>query len=100
VTAAPHTLLVLGTGDDVAIAVRDLAPGPQLTSDGRTVELTGPVRLGHKVALRDLAPGEHVVRHGMPIGSTTTSVGCGDWVHTHNLASDYLVTFPHRGGRR
>ena len=27
-------------------------------------------------------------------------VGAGELVHTHNLASDYLPTFAHRGGAR
>lgn len=99
-TDVRHHLLVLAAGDDVAIAARDLDPGPRRTSDGRTVDLTGPVPLGHKVALRDLDPGEHVVRHGMSIGSATTGIRRGDWVHTHNLASDYLATFAHRGGQR
>ena len=95
---ATYGLLVLAVGDDVAVAVRDLTPGPHRTSDGRTLELAGPVALGHKVAVRDVAPGEHVVRFGMSIGSATTAVVAGAWVHTHNLQSDYIATFAHRGG--
>lgn len=94
----PYDLLLLAAGDDVAVAVRDLAAGPWRTSDGRVLETSGPVRLGHKVAVRALAAGEHVVRSGMSIGSATTPVAAGDWVHTHNLRSDYIVTFAHRGG--
>jgi altronate dehydratase small subunit len=44
--------------------------------------------------------GERVARAGMSIGSATTAVLAGEWVHTHNLASDYLATFAHRGGER
>lgn len=94
------TLVVLAADDDVAIAARDLEPGRHLTSDSRWVEVTEPVRLGHKVAVRSLGPGERVVRYGMPIGSTTAAVAAGAWVHTHNLASDYIATFAHRGGVR
>jgi hypothetical protein len=34
----------------------------------------------------------------MPIGSATRPIAAGAWVHTHNLASDYIRTFDHRGG--
>jgi altronate dehydratase small subunit len=97
---SPYSLLLLDQGDDVLIAVRDLAPGPQRTSDGRTVVVTESVRLGHKIAARDVAVGEHVVRCGMAIGSATAPIRTGAWVHTHNLASDYIVTYAHRGGER
>lgn len=95
-----YALILLQEGDDVLVAARDLDPGPHRTSSGATVELGEPVGLGHKVAARDLAAGEHVVRAGMSIGSTTRPVAAGAWVHTHNLASDYIVTFAQRGGER
>ena len=93
-----YTLVVLGAGDDVGIAVADLAPGRHRTSAGGAVDVVEPVLLGHKVALADLPGGTRVVRAGMPIGSTTQPVPAGAWVHTHNLRSDYLPTVDHRGG--
>jgi altronate dehydratase small subunit len=94
------TLILLADGDDVLVATRDLDAGTHRTSAGGTVVVREPVQLGHKVAARDLAKGERVVRAGMSIGSATTAVLAGEWVHTHNLASDYIVTFSHRGGER
>ncbi len=93
-------LILLADGDDVLIAVRDLEAGTHRTSTGGTAVVREPVRLGHKVAARDLAKGERVVRAGMSIGSATSAVLAGEWVHTHNLVSDYIVTFAHRGGER
>lgn len=95
-----YDLLLLHEADDVLVAVRDLAPGPHRTSTGSTVEVGEPVGLGHKVAAHDLGAGQHVVRAGMSIGSTTGPVPAGAWVHIHNLVSDYIVTFAHRGGER
>ncbi len=94
------TLLQLADGDDVVIAARDLGAGVHRTSAGDLVTVREPVRLGHKVAARDVARGEHVVRAGMSIGSATTAIHAGDWVHIHNLASDYIATFALRGGER
>ena len=93
-------LLQLHYGDDVLIAACDLQPGRHRSSTGEDLLVTEPVQLGHKVAARAIAAGGHVVRCGMPIGSATTDIQPGAWVHTHNLASDYLVTFAHRGGER
>lgn len=91
-------LIRLAAPDNVLVATRDLAPGRHSTSAGEAVHVAVAVPLGHKVASRDLAPGDKVVRYSMSIGSATAPVAAGDWVHTHNLASDYIQTFAHRGG--
>jgi altronate dehydratase small subunit len=93
-------LILLAKGDNVVVAARDLPAGPHHTSAGDITVVREPVQLGHKVAVRDIAKGGHVVRAGMSIGSATTAILAGDWVHTHNLASDYIATFAHRGGER
>jgi hypothetical protein len=94
------TLILLADGDDVLVAARDLDAGSHQTSAGGTAVVREPVRLGHKVAARDIAKGERVMRAGMSIGSATSVILVGAWVHTHNLASDYIATFAHRGGER
>jgi altronate dehydratase small subunit len=99
-TTAAYALLLLAEGDDVLVAVRDLETGAHRTSTGQTLVVGDAIGLGHKVAVRDIAAGERVVRCGMPIGSATAPIPAGDWVHTHNLASDYLPTLAHRGGAR
>jgi altronate dehydratase small subunit len=91
-------LIRLAIADNVLIATRDLRPGRYATSAGEVVDLTSTVPLGHKVASRALERGDKVVRYAMSIGSATTPIAAGDWVHTHNLASDYIQTFAHRGG--
>ncbi len=91
-------LLRLADGDNVLIATAALRPGEVVTSDGAAVLVTEPVELGHKVAARAIATGEKVVRHGMPIGSASAPISAGAWVHTHNLRSDYIATYAHRGG--
>ena len=94
-----YTLIQLAEGDDVLIAVRDLEPGTHRTSAGTQVKVGERVRLGHKVAARDIDAGELVSRFGMAIGSATTAIPAGRWVHTHNLVSNYIETFAERGAR-
>jgi (2R)-sulfolactate sulfo-lyase subunit alpha len=83
-------------GDSVAIAVRDVEPGPRHASfldETAAVTLTviAKIPLGHKVALRDVAPGEEIVEYGVSIGRATSTIRTGDWVHVHNLKGDRWV---------
>lgn len=43
---------------------------------------------GHKVALRPIAKGENVIKYGFPIGHATADIAEGEWVHSHNLATN------------
>lgn len=79
-------------GDHVAVAVRDVGPGPAvvawLSSEARrSVEVTEAIRFGHKVALADLVEGTKVVEYGAPVAVTTAAVAAGALVHTHNVRS-------------
>jgi altronate dehydratase small subunit len=55
----------------------------------QTIALLEPIKLGHKIALSDLRPGQAVVKFGVSIGHATCPVRAGQWVHLHNLASDF-----------
>ena len=57
-------------------------PNPQL-------QILQPIKLGHKIALTHLHPGQAVVKFGVAIGHATTEILAGQWVHLHNLASDF-----------
>jgi len=79
-------------GDDVAIAVRDVAAGASTVvylDSGAKEEIVGleAIHLGHKVALRDLEEGDSVTEYGATIGITSRRVRAGELVHVHNLRS-------------
>ena len=88
-----HSFLIHNQGDDVAVAVRDVADGTDGvavamdTGTDVTITTRNPIPLGHKVALRDLPEGSEVRKYGIRIGTTTVAVVVGDHVHTHNLKS-------------
>jgi altronate hydrolase len=82
-------LLTLAPGDDVAIALDDLAQGERLADLGPglpAAAIGGPVPRGHKIALRDVAEGAPVRKYGQVIGVATAPIKAGAHVHTHNLA--------------
>ena len=43
---------------------------------------------GHKYALARIAKGENVIKYGQPIGHAICDIAEGEWVHTHNLATN------------
>ena len=86
-------LLRLSPEDNVAAVTTTIEAGESVTIDGQTVTIPDRVPTGHKVAVGPIAAGEKVIKYGAPIGSATRDIRPGEYVHTHNLASDYLPTY-------
>ncbi len=86
-TAAAVDVVLIHPDDNVCIAVRNLPVGARIVAGSRSVELTSPVNMGHKIALERVGDGEKIVRYGQTIGFATADIGPGDWVHTHNLSA-------------
>jgi hypothetical protein len=95
--ATDPRLLLLDEADNVLVACTDLEAGTELLIDGERVRLIAPVPTGHKLARRAIGAGEKVVKYAAPIGSARTTIAAGDYVHTHNLTSDYIPTFDRTG---
>ena len=86
-------LLQLSPDDNVGVAKRLLEAGESVILCSVTVVLETRIPTGHKLALVPIAAGEKVLKHGAPIGSATADIGPGQYVHTHNVKSDYLPTY-------
>jgi len=85
-------LLRLSPRDNVCAATATIAEGDSVLIDGRPVAVDQRIPTGHKVAVASIASGEKVLKYGIPIGSATANIRPGEYVHTHNLKSDYLPT--------
>jgi len=83
----------LAPQDNVAVALRALKAGETIALDGASVRVERDTALGHKLAARAIACGEVILKYNCPIGSATCAIGPGEYVHTHNVASDYLPTY-------
>ena len=77
-----HTCIQVNPADNVAIAVRPLAPGEPLR-DGITVRQ--PIPQGHKAALADLHKGDAVLRYGVCIGHLRRDVPAGGYIGPDEL---------------
>lgn len=78
--------------DNVATMLADTAAGSWVEfvgSNSNRVTAREPVAMGHKIALRPIAAGEPILKFGVPIGRATGNIEPGDWVHLHNIASEF-----------
>jgi altronate dehydratase small subunit len=87
---------VVEPSDNVATLLRDAEAGeameiPVDETGGNVVSVTlqDDVGFGHKVALRDIREGETIVKYGKSIGNATEDIPAGEWIHVHNVESNY-----------
>ncbi|GAA4714989.1 UxaA family hydrolase [Brevibacillus fulvus] len=85
-TAASY--LVIRPDDSVLIALRPFAAGEEITFDGETLVVQSDVPQGHKIARKPIKAGENISKFGYPIGRATVDIAAGEWVHTHNVATN------------
>jgi hypothetical protein len=82
--------ILLHPQDNVLVCCRAVRAGERIAIEGADVVARHNVEIGHKLARVDLAATEKVIKYGSPIGSMTAAAAAGDWVHLHNMKSDYL----------
>lgn len=70
--------------DNVAVALRAIPAGTVFEG----VSALSDIPQGHKMALHSMSAGDQVVKYGFSIGHTRQAVAPGDWVHTHNMATN------------
>jgi len=93
-------VLLLAPGDNIAVATAELSVGTERQVGGSSIALKSSVDIGHKFAIRAIESGERVFKYGAPIGVATRDIEPGEYVHTHNMTSDYLPTFTLEEGRQ
>lgn len=92
--------LVLSAADNVCVLCSDVAAGDAILVGDEPLNALHDAPLGHKLARFPIAAGDRVVKCGVPIGTATRPIVRGEYVHTHNLRSDYLPTFTLEDGER
>jgi hypothetical protein len=85
-------VLVLHPEDNVAVCRRDVRAEETIVLNGEALTAQSDVALGHKIALQTIRQGEPVIKYGMSIGSSTCEIRAGEWVHVHNMKSNYIPT--------
>ena len=95
--SSPHDtdrrLLRLSLEDNVCAVTTTIEAGESIAIAGRLVKVVETIPCGHKMAIEPIPAGAKVTKYGAPIGSATRAIEPGEYVHTHNLKSDYLPTY-------
>ena len=74
--------------DNVAVALSTFPKGETETVSGITVTAKEEIPAGHKIALVPIAEGENIVKYGFPIAHAKRDIEAGEWIHSHNAASN------------
>ncbi|WP_164111625.1 MULTISPECIES: UxaA family hydrolase [Sphingobacterium] len=81
--------------DNVQIVIEDINQGDFLALSNERVLMDVKIGIGSKIADQTIQEGQKIMKYGVPIGSATTTIEKGEWVHLHNMKSDYIPTFTH-----
>ena len=88
-----RAVMRLSPADNVAVALRPLKAGESVMLDGVAITIGRNIAVGHKLAARTIEKGEIILKYSCPIGTATYRIAAGEYVHTHNVASNYLPTY-------
>ena len=83
----------LAPQDNVAVALRPLHAGEAVALGATTLTIARDIAVGHKVAATAIAAGDKILKYNCPIGSARCAIAPGEYVHTHNVESNYLPTY-------
>lgn len=77
--------------DNVATLLDDAPAGALrvLGEENRELQSFEPIALGHKIAICDIAEDQPIIKFGVTIGRASKPIRAGEWVHLHNVASEY-----------
>jgi len=82
--------IIMNPIDNCVTALEDISKGSPIQIRESSIVINQNIPLGHKIALEDIRKGDLVKKYGHSIGIATEDIIQGDWIHTHNLTSQYL----------
>src|ERR1700733_4596901 len=84
-------VILLHPDDNVVVCRRAVIAGERISIEGSMdIIARSSVEIGHKLARFSLPQFSKVIKYGAPIGSMTQAAEPGEWVHLHNMKSDYM----------
>ena len=83
-------LIIIDPCDNVAIVPCNTPNGTALVPGVDGFAATTDLALGSKIAVRRIEAGAPVIKYGVVIGTATQAIERGEYVHVHNLQSDYM----------
>lgn len=97
-----QVFIKISPSDNVAVALETVSQGTQVEIEGETYCLKADIPFGHKLALKEIKKGENIVKYGASIGHAIDTIQKGDWVHSHNAATNLegLLEYTYKPGEK
>ncbi len=70
--------------DNVAVALHPVSEGTVFDATAAVTDIPQ----GHKMALSDIPKDGMIIKYGFPIGHAIKDIKAGEWIHTHNMATN------------
>ena len=89
-----YKVLKVHPGDNVLVALTDLAQGETVHYEGEDYTLQEAVRAKHKFVTTDLAAGDDIIMYGVLVGKAQQPIAKGAWINTTNVkhaAGDFVT---------
>lgn len=86
-------LLLLSQEDNILVLRNAVEAGETIYVEYQQIRLPIRISLGHKIARQSIKKGDKVIKYGVPIGSASCYISRGEFVHLHNLQSNYTPTY-------
>ena len=93
-SALKNKYIIMHSDDNCATALIDISKDTELKSKEKFIIICQNIPMGHKFSLKDVNKGKLIKKYGQAIGIATEDIKKGDWIHTHNLTSQYLKDVP------
>ena len=81
-----NDVILLKNTANVAVALSSFSAGDTVLAD---VNVIDDIPFGHKIAVSVIPEGSPVIKCGFCIGVAMCDINKGEWVHIHNLKSNY-----------
>ena len=88
-----YNLYLTHPEDNTGVVLKPVKKGEELSSKtGLTVIARDDIPLNNKVATTDIDHGKAVRKYGEVIGIAGEDIKVGNWVHTHNIKPEEVVS--------
>lgn len=74
--------------DSVLTVLEAVAAGQWVSTGREELLAVEEIPQYHKIARREIKKGQQIYKYGQPMGYATRDIAVGQWVHTHNAASE------------
>lgn len=81
-------IIQIAQNDNVVVALTPIKAGDVFKVNDKQVTALEDIPQGHKIAVQSIDKEESIIKYGFSIGHATKEIKAGQWIHTHNMATN------------